>query len=280
MHVRAGLLGAAGLALLSMTVLAPAAPSGAAAPRPAGPAHLPGGLGVMIPAHPGEVLGVANTTSDSLNWSGYAVLPTAGQSITAVNSTFVVPTVNGTTPGFAATWAGIGGYNTSDLIQAGVGEQYVPGLGASYNAWYEILPASETALTGCTGDANCTVRPGDTVTVSIHDGGTDTWTVSLADTGHCTFTKTLAYQSTHSSAEWILEAPTVGAQTVMPAMSNSLFDPGNTYTVGSGSAQAFGTGSPVTLTMNTLEGIPSPIDADGDGFNGCTYALTCPAPAS
>jgi hypothetical protein len=274
MNVRGGLLGA-GLAVLGLTVLAmPAGAEGTAHRR------LPGGLGTLIPAHRGEVLGRANTTSDSLNWSGYAVLPSAGQNVTAVNSTFIVPKVNGTTPGFAATWTGIGGYNSSDLIQAGVGEQYVPGLGASYNAWYEILPASETALTNCTGDANCTVNPGDTVTVSIHDGGTNSWVVSLADSGHWTFTKNLSYTSTHSSAEWILEAPTVGAQTVMPAMSNSLFDPGNTYTVGTGSAQAIRAGNPVTITMNSAEGIPSPLDAEGDGFNGCTYALTCPAPAS
>lgn len=44
-------------------------------------------------------------------------------------------------PGFAATWTGIGGYNTSDLIQAGTAEQSAPSnplLGDQYYAWYEL----------------------------------------------------------------------------------------------------------------------------------------------
>ena len=70
----------------------------------------------MLPRHGG--------TADSLNWSGYAVTPGGG--VTAVNSTFTVPSAGLVPPGFAATWTGIGGYNTSDLIQAGTAEQSAP----------------------------------------------------------------------------------------------------------------------------------------------------------
>src|SRR5438874_1899027 len=72
--------------------------------------------GVMIPTHPGRVIPRQNTTEDSANWSGYAVTNPAGRKITNVTSTFVVPAVNQTTPGFGATWTGIGGFNTQDLI--------------------------------------------------------------------------------------------------------------------------------------------------------------------
>src|SRR4051794_2236905 len=94
---------------------------------PAGAASA--GHGVMIPKHPLRAIPRANATEDSLNWSGYAVTAPAAQKITNVSSTFVVPAVNSTTPGFAATWTGIGGFNTSDLIQAGTAEEYIPGLG-------------------------------------------------------------------------------------------------------------------------------------------------------
>ena len=90
--------------------------------------------------------------------------------MTAVSSAFTVPSAALVPPGFAATWTGIGGYNTSDLIQAGTAEQSAPDnplVGPQYYAWYELLPASETQLTGCTGDANCTVTPGDNITVNI-----------------------------------------------------------------------------------------------------------------
>ena len=75
--------------------------------------HIPKTKSERLPAHGG--------TADSLNWSGYAVTPTGG-GITAVSSTFTVPTAGLVPPGFAATWTGIGGYNTSDLIQAGTAE--------------------------------------------------------------------------------------------------------------------------------------------------------------
>jgi hypothetical protein len=239
------------------------------------------GHGVMIPAHPGQVLPRHNATSDSLNWSGYVDLPNGTHKVTNVTSTFVVPKVNGTTPGFAATWTGIGGYNSQDLIQAGVEEDYVTGLGATYGAWYEILPAAETPISNCSNDPNCTVRPGDKVTVTITAQSpiqtNQLWTVSIVDAGHWTYSIPITYQSTYSSAEYILEAPTVGAQTVMPMMGNTLFDP-DTFAIDSGGAQTIASGAPVMVTMNQREGLPSALDPDGDGFNGCAYKLTCPAP--
>src|SRR6185437_16832908 len=91
-------------------------------------------------------------------------------------------------PGFAASWAGIGGFNTSDLIQAGVSENDAVGgalVGGQYNAWYEILPAAETPISGCTGNVpSCTVKPGDKVSVNISNAGGNTWTIALRDAGH------------------------------------------------------------------------------------------------
>ena len=155
------------VALLTLAAAASASGHARAARRHArANAH---GLGVLIPAHKGQVLPLHGGTTDSLNWSGYAVTPSA-DNVTAVSSSFTVPSAGLVPPGFAATWTGIGGYNTSDLIQAGTAEQSAPSnpvVGPQYYAWYELLPASETQLTGCTGDANCTVTPGDKVTVTI-----------------------------------------------------------------------------------------------------------------
>jgi len=227
-----------------------------------------------LPLHGGTV--------DSLNWAGYAVTP--GSGVTAVNSTFTVPASGVLPPGFGATWAGIGGYSTSDLIQAGVGEQSLPSnpvLGPQYFAWYEILPAAETPITGCSGDANCTVTPGDQITVDIHNVSGNTWSVGLTDAGHWTYSTTLTYASSESSAEWIQEAPTLVVQTIPAPVGTVDFGPTSTFTH-NGTTSTIAAGNPTLIN----EGVGGPVNeattsalgSDGQSFNVCVYAQTCPAP--
>jgi hypothetical protein len=243
--------------------------------------------GVLIPSGPRVVLPSGAAQQTSLNWSGYAYNP--GSGITAVTSTYVVPAVQSAVPGFSATWTGIGGDGTNDLIQAGT-EQDSAG-GATYDAWYEILPASETLISNCTGDAACTVTPGDTMTVSINQTSLNVWTISMKASGTNNWTwsiTNLAYASSHASAEWILEAPTVGAQTVLAHVGNVHFDPNNTYTR-NGVTQNMGAGNldeiilspdPTGLVKPAAEATPSGIDSDTDGFGDCSYQSTCATPGS
>jgi hypothetical protein len=239
------------------------------------------GVGVLIPAHKGQTLPLHGGTTDSLNWSGYAVTP--GSGITGVTGTFTVPTAGIDPPGFAATWAGIGGYNTSDLIQAGVEEQSFPSnplLGARYAAWYELLPASETPISNCSGDASCSVTPGDQVTVDINNVSGNTWSISLSDAGKWSWSKNVSYSSSESSAEWILEAPTLVAQTVLANVGTVHFGPTSTYTSG-GASHTIASGNPTQIDLGTgavNEATPSGLASDGQSFNDCAYALSCPTP--
>ena len=221
-------------------------------------------------------------TSDSLNWAGYATTP--GSGVTAVNSTFTVPTASDVPPGFSATWAGIGGFTSSDLIQAGVSENNdltTALTGPQYNAWYEILPASETPISGCSGDANCTVRPGDTVSVDIHNTGGGNWFVGLNDAGHWTYSITLSYASSESSAEWIQEAPTLVVQTIPDGVGTVHFGPTSTYTQG-GAVKTIAAGSPTVIEESPVgvvnEATTSNLASDGQSFNVCVYAQSCPTP--
>ncbi len=240
------------------------------------------GIGVLIPAHRGQKLPTHGGTTDSLNWSGYAVTP--GSGITAVDGTFTVPSAGLDPPGFAATWAGIGGYNTSDLIQAGTEEQSFPGnplTGAQYYAWYELLPASETPISNCTGDPNCTVTPGDHMTVDISNVSGNTWSISMTDAGKWSWSKDVTYSSSESSAEWILEAPTLAvAQTVLANVGTVPFGPTSTYTSG-GTTHTIAAGNPTQIDLGTgavNEATPSALASDGQSFNDCAYALSCPTP--
>ena len=227
-------------------------------------------------------------TVTSTNWSGYAVTP-AGGNITAVSSTFTVPTAGLVLPGFAASWTGIGGYTSQDLIQAGVAEDSVPSnplLGAQYFAWYELLPGASVPLTNCTGDTSCTVNPGDSVSVDIHQTADNIWTIGVADSGHWTWTASdVSYVSSHSSAEWILEAPQVdGVQSLIAGVGTAHFGPVSTFTVGSGAPMTIASGDPTQINLST-PGIStinlattSALAPDGQSFNVCVYAQSCAAP--
>jgi hypothetical protein len=240
----------------------------------------PRGVGVLVPAHPGRVLPLQGGTTSSLNWSGYAVTPS---NVTAVSSTFTVPAAGLAPPGFAATWTGIGGFSTSDLIQAGAGEQSLPSnpvLGPQYYAWYELLPASETQLTGCTGDTNCTVTPGNNITVNISQVSGNTWSISMTDAGHWSWSKNVTYSSSESSAEWILEAPTLVAQTTLANVGTVHFGPTSSYTAG-GATHTIAAGNPTQIDLGTgavNEATPSALASDGQSFNDCAYQQSCPTP--
>jgi hypothetical protein len=239
-------------------------------------------IGALVPTHKNEVLPRHGGTADSLNWSGYAVTPSA-PNITAVTSTFTVPTAGLVPPGFAASWTGIGGYNTTDLIQAGTTEDSAPSnpvLGPQYYAWYELLPASETQITNCTGDSACTVTPGDVMTVNISEVSGNTWNISITDAGHWSWSQNVSYASSGSSAEWILEAPTLVAQTLIAPVGTAHFGSTSTYTAG-GATHTIAQGDPTQIFLSP--GVinlatPSALASDGQSFNDCAYAQTCAAP--
>lgn len=230
--------------------------------------------GESIPTHGGTV--------DSLNWSGYAVTPSVP--VTSVSSTFTVPSAGLVPPGFTATWTGIGGFTSgsTDLIQAGVGEQSLPSaplVGPQYFAWIETLPNPESPIQGCSGDPNCTVNPGDVVSVTISNTSGDNWSIQMSDTGHWNYSTTLTYQSSRSSAEWILEAPTLAVVQTIPApVGVAHFGPTSTF-----NGQSVAAGNPTTIDMGLgigpNEATPSPLGGpSGESFNVCTYASSCPAP--
>jgi hypothetical protein len=146
----------------------------------------------------------AGASAASHNWSGYAA---AGADITAVSGAWTVPQASGAPGAGDAEWVGIGGLASSDLIQAGTRARIGP-AGPSYEAWYELLPAPATPIA-------LAVAPGDLVSASITQVAPDSWRIELADrTSGARFSTTLAYRSSESSAEWILEAAQAGGGAV------------------------------------------------------------------
>jgi peptidase A4-like protein len=241
------------------------------------PAPLLQAGGVFQKIDPHQVLPTHNADTSSLNWSGYAAIAGAGQQITDVTQHWIVPTVSTAPAGFSSTWAGIGGYNSQDLIQAGTESD----TAQTPYAWYEILPASETPITsGCVGDNTCTVRAGDAMSVTIHSTGGSGWNISMTNP-RWTWSLNLNYASTFSSAEWILEAPTVGAQTVLANVGTQKFTGVNTFTVNGVTKNIRGGNSVRILLSPGLlnEATPSALNSTGDHFNDCAYKQSCATPA-
>jgi len=143
----------------------------------------------------------ASVTSSSSNWSGYAA---SGGTFTSVTATWTVPTVSATSSGADATWVGIGGLTSNDLLQAGT-QAMVDGSGAvEYSSWIEMLPQSSR-------NVPLTVSAGDSVTVTITQQSGNDWLISLKNnTTKGSYSVTVQYSSSNSSAEWVQEAPSVG----------------------------------------------------------------------
>ena len=235
--------------------------------------------------------------NQSNNWSGYnqGALEQGGKTFTSISGTWAVPTASARKANeaeYSATWIGIGGgcidagcmATDSTLIQDGTGQDVDSTGHASYYAWWEIIPAPSVNLSGCSPDPNCTVAAGDQVTSTIATSINGLWTMSMSDnTRGWTWSMSIGYSSTEGSAEWIEETPVVldnsGNVTIgpMPNLTGAHFDLATTNGAAAG-LMASEEMQLVDLNRNVIA-TPSAPDPDADGFNVCTYAGSCGAPA-
>jgi Peptidase A4 family len=218
----AGVLLATGLVLATGSgMVATAAPAIFNPPRIAVGWPQPG-----TPSGPGAHNATVRSTWAASNWSGYAETGT----FTGVTGTWTVPSVAASSsPTYSSAWIGVDGFNDNNLVQTGTEEDYYSGA-AHYNAWWEILPAAETAL-----PSTYAVAPGDRMSASIYEtsstvttgggnhgrfgsrssgGSTEhMWVITIGDTTRgWTFTTDQGYNGAGSSAEWVMEAPEVGGK--------------------------------------------------------------------
>jgi hypothetical protein len=229
--------------------------------------------------------------SQSTNWSGYnqGTLEKNDTLFHAVSGVWTVPAATAHTKGqaeYSSSWVGIGGgcvdsgctVTDATLIQAGTEQDVASNGTGSYSAWWELVPAPSVTI------SSMTVHPGDRMSVSIGEviSSSDLWSIVVKDltTGQ-TFSQTVPYPSTHVTAEWIQEAPTIigtsGANVgTLPNLSGASFDLATVNGAPAGLSQS----EEIQLVNSgTAESTPSAPDPDKDGFNNCTYASTCAAPS-
>jgi len=209
---------------------------------------------------PSPALAPAAATSRSTNWSGYAA---DGGPFTSVTGTWVVPSVAATAAGADATWVGIGGLDTEDLIQAGTMATVTGDGSVTYEAWIEMLPDSARMIP-------LSVSAGDSVTVTITERSADRWLLALKNnTSGGTYNITVPYQSTRSSAEWVQEAPSTSRGILPLSMFGSVrFTAGTAVRDGRTLSIAALGSRPISMYNRADQAlaIPSTLDSAGTGF--------------
>lgn len=205
----------------------------------------------------------------SHNWSGYSV---TGGTFTAVAATWTVPQPTASAFAADATWVGIGGVRSRDLIQAGT-EQTVASAGrVSYQAWIEMLPQVSHPV-------QLKISPGDSVTVSISEQQDGSWAISFKDntTGQ-TYQTNRLYSSSHSSAEWVEEAPS-GRRGVMNLSNfgSIAFSGASAIKNGKAVTIAQAGGRSITMIDRNDQPIAQPSTLAGDG---ASFTITRVNPAN
>lgn len=160
----------------------------------------------------------------SENWAG---LVQVGSEESSITSSWTTPTSFTSTPSSnsaVAEWIGLGGFQTTSLIQ--VGTITTPdGAGSPVTTvFWENLPAAATE--------GVTIPAGTTVTASITPTGQDQWTLTLTDGGSTPLVDQVVNltpaeaNAVATSADWITEAPTAGNQVVplAPIASTTMQD--------------------------------------------------------
>jgi hypothetical protein len=223
------------------------------------------------------------STIYSTNWSGYAAAtnlsnPATG-SVTSVSGSWVVPTVTAPRHGsyYSSAWVGIDGLSDQTVEQIGTEQDVINGK-ASYDAWCEMYSSGigmpEQVIRGFT------VKPGDSITASVQYQGSGNFLLTITDSTEAfqTIQNTNSTQSpiaSRSSAEWIVEAPTVGGRQANLANFG-------TITFSNASATINPSSGPVTGPINdsawqneaiemvtnrgTLLDTASALTSDGTGF--------------
>ena len=215
-------------------------------------------------------------SSQSTNWSGFAVTGASG-SVSSARGSWIVPAIQGTCPGtnqYSSFWVGIDGFNSGTVEQTGTDSDCQNGA-PTYYAWFEFFPHPSFLISGMT------IRPGDHMTAQASFSGRSfTVTITDATTGATFSTSAKVRGAQRSSAEWIAEAPSSsGGILPLADFGTVSYGTDNTgiamtcyATIGgtTGAIGAFGS-SVQQITMVTSAGAvkaqPSALSSDGTSFS-------------
>jgi hypothetical protein len=195
---------------------------------------------------------------------------TTGSRFTTVSGSWIAPSpaaTSTTSSSFDATWIGIGGVTSPDLIQIGTSNIVSASGIVSSSAFYELLPAAAVTI------SSLPIAPGNRISASITEISANQWTVSITNlTLNQTYTMSLSYTSAHSSAEWIEEDPSYadGNKTPLDNFGTASFNSGLTTIGGVSLSIAAANASSITMVNNLGKVVAIPNNVI-DGNFSVTY---------
>jgi hypothetical protein len=216
---------------------------------------------------------LTESTGTSSNWSGVVVFSGATSYNTSttfyyVYADYVLPVAGqafGACTGgwdYSASWVGIDGYGSSDVLQAGLeADAYCSGyaMETNYSAWIEWAPASEMSI------SNFPVAPGDDLFVDVwHTSATQgyAWFTNLTTNQYVDmgFTAPSGTLLIGNSAEWVVERPSIGSGSGnLATLTNYVADPFWDCYANTESRVSYTPGSPGSLLVTMLDNDSNPI---------------------
>lgn len=220
-----------------------------------------------------------NGEATSRNWSGY--VSTSG-TFSAVAGSWNVPSA--TCPGattYSSEWVGIDGYTSGTVEQDGT-DSDCNGTNPTYYAWYETYGAQSTDPPLNNGNSvslstgTYPVSAGDSMTATVSVVAT-TYTLAITDNSKgWSFSIPVVWSvPTRSSAEWVVERPSVGGQ--LASLTNfgvTGFSGATASTGGSPESISALGGFGVEMTNNavsTMLALPGSLTSGGQSFNDTFY---------
>ena len=224
-------------------------------------------LALQMPGYPSTSQDTAQnypiSANKSYNWAGYTA---SGNNFSSVSGTWTVPTVSASASASAdATWVGIGGVTSQDLIQAGT-QAIVQNGQTQYQAWLETLPQTSQTVP-------LNVKAGDSITVTVSTQQSGQWLIYINNnsTGQ-NYQTTVQYNSSLSSAEWVEEMP-VGNTGFIPLDNFGGVNFSNATTVENG--QTLTAVQAGAQAMNMLNSSNQNLaDASALGSDGTSFGVT------
>ena len=217
-----------------------------------------------------------NGSSNSTNWSGYAVTGPSG-SVSDAKGSWVVPAIQGTctsTNQYSSFWVGIDGFSSGTVEQTGTDSDCQNGV-PTYYAWYEFYPHPSFLISGLN------IQPGNHISAETSFNGRS-FVVTITDTttGQSFSTSSKVRSAQRSSAEWIAEAPSSsGGILPLADFGTVLYGTDNTSVASTCYATISGTTGPIGSFGSSVQSIsmvsgsgaikaqPSSLSSDGTSFS-------------
>ncbi|WP_333887028.1 G1 family glutamic endopeptidase [Clostridium sp.] len=215
-----------------------------------------------------------DNTETSSNWAGYIVTPASeGEGYTSISGSWTVPNISSTNENaVAAQWIGLGGVDSSDLLQMGTMEQLENGQPVAVVFWEQLPDVAQNIMT---------IPINSTISVNIYNSSGSTWNLTFTATTPSGEVKTKTISTTldssyaegiGTSAEWISEDPSDVYGNLVPLANTDIVKYESAKVNGNSLSDSSNTIRPVAMESSSGNIViyPSSLGSDGESFTATT----------